>query len=645
MASSRTALRARVARPRRDVLAADGPRTAGPTSALSIDGRELSLRVGDRLTGCVLERSIEGANTLSIELWDQDRRVLTSGVLGRRVMTRAAEVTLDGLTYSVAGLSRSGDTLSVTCEDATITVLKRHRPKHPLNVSRGRMTRAQAAATAVRRAGVPVVVLDEQVVQPVKGARKLRDELKAAKRDTSAEASKGRSGTIKVNAAGLEFSGRPASKAQRRNVGLAMDAAQETRAGPKATLALFMACIVEPAGYQGSGPFDNPAGGDRTSEGILQLLSTTASGLGVSARDVKAVARLFLTKGFWGKGGAIKIARENPEMSAGMVAQNVQGSAVPARYDAVRDQALAAIKAASGTSGQPGGSDDADAYVERYAFVQRRGESTYGFVRRLMDEVTWRVFIREGVVVIASEPALARAVPALVLDETLLEQDDFEQHRALRAGEASLQAYVGAYDADPGETVLIDTLPQLDDANWLIASSRVDLLDDVPLVDISVRLPQKPSPEPASTVKTRPGDDSGAGDSSTGSSGSTRDRIVAAAKSTLTSRTRFSRYSLTGPLTTDPTPPAPARTDCSQWARAVYLKAGAPDPGTNTIAMMQRGRETSRPKPGDIMVSASHCEIYIGGDELIGHGSPPIDPGSVAYWRPRGMKFRTYLDD
>lgn len=204
-------------------------------------------------------------------------------------------------------------------------------------------------------------------------------------------------------------------------------------------------------------------------------------------------------------------------MTAGTVAQNVQGSGYGGRYDEVREEAKAIVDGGRGGAGGGGfAPSDKDAYLERFAFVQKRGESAYAFARRLMDEVHWRVFAREGVIVIASEPALARAPPSLVLDELLLEQDDFEQHRALRAGEASLQALIGAYDADPGETVIIDTLPQLEDANWLIASSRVDLLDDIPLVDISVRLPQPPTAEPSSTVKTRASDDS---DTSQGGSG------------------------------------------------------------------------------------------------------------------------------
>lgn len=317
MASSRTELRRR-----RDatqsVLPADRPRAATSLGGLSIDGRALSLRVGDRLTGAVLERTIEGANTLSIELWDQDRRVLTSGVLGQRVLTRAAEVTADGLTYTVAGFARSGDTLSVTCEDATITVLKRHRPKHPLNVARGRMTRAQAAATAVRRAGVPVVVLDELVVQPIKGARKLRDELTKAKRDTSAQSSKGRSSIIGMHATGLKVKGNPVDKEQRRNIARVLAAAGKVPGvTPRALLAAVLAPIGE-ADYR-VGAAEKVYG---THKGLYQSDQIPAS-------DVDAQVKHFLIGGrSFAAGGAITAAREHPDWSVGKIVSHVEVQAL-----------------------------------------------------------------------------------------------------------------------------------------------------------------------------------------------------------------------------------------------------------------------------------------------------------------------------
>jgi len=105
-----------------------------------------------------------------------------------------------------------------------------------------------------------------------------------------------------------------------------------TNAGPKASLALFEAGIVE------SGLRNLPYG-DADSRGALQIRDSTARGIGVNNMDPYASALAFLTRGFWGHGGAISLARGGS--SAGRVAQLVQGSAFPSRYDAVRSQALA----------------------------------------------------------------------------------------------------------------------------------------------------------------------------------------------------------------------------------------------------------------------------------------------------------------
>jgi TP901 family phage tail tape measure protein len=85
-----------------------------------------------------------------------------------------------------------------------------------------------------------------------------------------------------------------------------------------ATLALGM------AGYAESGMRDLDYG-DSTSKGALQLLSSTAAGLGVSPHDEGAIASLFYTTGFYGRGGANKLADSG--LPAHLVAQNVQGSA------------------------------------------------------------------------------------------------------------------------------------------------------------------------------------------------------------------------------------------------------------------------------------------------------------------------------
>ena len=85
-----------------------------------------------------------------------------------------------------------------------------------------------------------------------------------------------------------------------------------------ATLALGM------AGYAESGMQDLSYG-HSSSQGALQLLASTAAGLGVSPHDEGAIASLFFNQGFYGKGGANSLAAAG--LPAHLVAQNVQGSA------------------------------------------------------------------------------------------------------------------------------------------------------------------------------------------------------------------------------------------------------------------------------------------------------------------------------
>ena len=473
-----------------------------------LGARRLDMQIGDRLVGAQLSRTIEGASTLTLNVWDGDRAVLRSGVFGRVALASNLRVQLDGLGYYVAGVSKSGDTLTVTCEDEVILRLKRHGLTKPLRASRNTTTRAGFVASMIRQAGVPVVVLDEAVIQPVAGLKSLRKELETAKTESASSsvpgepAKKSRSDAKGVTATDLKINGQPADSEQRRNAATILGVAAGEKSSPRATLALVMAFIVESA-------IRNLDYGDASSTGILQVLASTAQSHGVSARDVPACARMFLRIGFTGRGGAIELARKNPSWTAGMVAQACQGSAFPDRYDQVRDQALKVIEAGGGITDfdEAGGAGGGEAYVKQFAFERQQGESTWTAGRRLLDEVQWRLFVREGVVVIASDDALMRARPSLSIAERTeaVESLDFDWHRALRIGEMTGKAYVGRYQADPGEVVDVDGLP-FTDRRWLLATVTSDLFSDSPLADIALRQPQSPKMEPSSEVATRAGE-------------------------------------------------------------------------------------------------------------------------------------------
>jgi hypothetical protein len=111
---------------------------------------------------------------------------------------------------------------------------------------------------------------------------------------------------------------------------------KDLNAPAKAALALYEAGIVETGDPNLQ---TNPNYGDSTSRGVLQLLSSTAAAYGYDPMNVEQVARGFLTHGYYGRGGAIQLARTT-SLSPGMIAQSVQGSAYPERYDQREEEAI-----------------------------------------------------------------------------------------------------------------------------------------------------------------------------------------------------------------------------------------------------------------------------------------------------------------
>jgi TP901 family phage tail tape measure protein len=109
-------------------------------------------------------------------------------------------------------------------------------------------------------------------------------------------------------------------------------AANRSGAGRIAKLALFMAGIVE-SGLR------NLNYGHADSVGALQVRRSTAGPMGIDPMNPGQVAMAFLQRGFWGRGGAIDLATQYSGFSPGWIAQQVQGSAYPDRYDQVASQA------------------------------------------------------------------------------------------------------------------------------------------------------------------------------------------------------------------------------------------------------------------------------------------------------------------
>jgi len=149
-------------------------------------------------------------------------------------------------------------------------------------------------------------------------------------------------------------------------------------ASAKVMLALFEAGIVE-SGFQ------NLSGGDRDSAGFLQQRPSEGWGTKEQVMNVSYATTKFVTE-------AKK--QENHYVTSGQLAQAVQRSAFPGRYDAVSLQAQALLKQVQGST----------AVVLPAGNVGSSGESSNGF-SKITDPHTWlrlATIVGGGILVLAA---------------------------------------------------------------------------------------------------------------------------------------------------------------------------------------------------------------------------------------------------
>lgn len=506
----KVANRRTLARNRR-VLPATPPRAASPIGRMILDGRRVDLRVGPRLLAATLERGIAQSTTITLTLMDEDRALLRSGEIGARALAHELRLELDGLAFVAAGISKTGNQLEITFEDEIVVKLKKHGRQDPLRYPRARWTRAQAVADLLRRAGAPVLVLDENARQPIAGQAQLRRQLRAqgSGRRTAAHPSQDvtswadrlyprhfqeQSGFTQLSSHQVHLIALQA--------GLPALAFEQIAKGEST----YFPGVVQhdPGdGYVGWGLWQITP----NSWGSGSVLHQKLDELGGQEQMLNPWKCALMARFMYDQGGL------QPWNGTAFLTDAGRASKPDPRY---RDPV-----APSDESGGPASSSSV--IVREYVFERRRGESTWAAGKRMMDEVQWRMFVREGVVILASDPALFRATPTLRVTERspAVETLDMQWHRALRAQQLTAQVRIDRWAADPGDVVAVDDLP--DTARyWLIAKEARSLQDPDQLATLDLIQPQRSLREPAPQTDQRTITAGGSGSGST-SSGSDPD--------------------------------------------------------------------------------------------------------------------------
>lgn len=117
--------------------------TVKGVQSLVFDGKTRMSDIAEVLQGATVARTIEGASTLTLELYDDDRALLRSGIFDERVTVR-----VDAYRFELAQVRKSGPNLTVVFEDLPVAALRRHTS--PLKVAPGTTTHVDFAERLVK---------------------------------------------------------------------------------------------------------------------------------------------------------------------------------------------------------------------------------------------------------------------------------------------------------------------------------------------------------------------------------------------------------------------------------------------------------------------------------------------------------------
>jgi hypothetical protein len=337
------------------------------------------------------QTQILGASFISVHVSDPEWTIVTSGLV--RVdadgMLNELEVEFpegSGSFWRLVRFEASTEVtpanLVLTFEDRIVANLRRLWGERWF--SPGLTTRAQIVKALVDEANLKLH-LNPQIkfvcpglnrVEPVAESKQTT----TAKANATTKANRGRG----VHAgAGFKIKGQDPSAYQRSILNEAIGVAHELKAPQLAGEALVEALIAE-----------NDV--SNAGEGVLQVIPSTAAGLGISSTDIKGCVAAFLNKGFGGQGGAIAYAKAHPNAPASEVAQAVQASGAgkatkgAANYGPYLDEAQVILHAYGGIGGESGGESDVGQLSR--GTPQNPDEDSWDCITRLAQEVGWYAF-------------------------------------------------------------------------------------------------------------------------------------------------------------------------------------------------------------------------------------------------------------
>lgn len=663
----------------------------------------IGIELQEAITDAEVERTIEGASTLTIHIVDHDRKLLRSNRLHNR-----ADVKVDGLWFRLVSVNKQEDMLDLVFETREVAVLRQYNKLIRIShkTERFSITRAKFILRLLREVKefkIPWVIPELERIQAIEEDMTDQQTRYTGANSTANATSRGQgiphgAGHKQIyrpsGGAGEPHAQRtvpwltckkvPLTNYQIDCCNKVLD--QGVRMNVKRKLLVMsIMCGIQEANL---GNPKQPAPGTQeykwsnTSAGFFQEIA----GQGQSEaerRDITASARRFFT-------GLQAAVHQNPGMSYGDLIQSVQRSAYEgdSTYGAHRAEAekiVTAYGAHSPEQNNMNPQDDSGAPPLDYHFYRGHvttlngkqkwtKENSWNCIQRLADEVNWRAFFISGTFYFMSEDQLFKSKPAAIIDENSkgIVSIDGEYDVGKNTSEVTITCHMGQWACPPGSTVqIINSGPF--NGKWLVSHVRRSLFNN--LGEITVKKPRPRLPEPAGDTQLPVTYSALTGNATPPrepheepakfGTGDVRENIVAAARLALK---HGMHYDATEPgrssgIVNKVKPPnTPKRADCSSFATWCYWAAGAPDPNGlrysyvgNTSTMAKHGRRVSLhdARPGDLALYAesgvigsgpsSHVAVCVGNGKAISVGGDP-DPTLVdVNYRGDLVMIRSYV--
>jgi len=493
-------------------------------------GGKTVLNLREHITDGEVERTIEGASTVTIMLADQDGAILRSRRLGR-----TTDVRIDGLWFRLVKVSKTGDGLTLVWEDREIAILRTYKKIRV--VAKNIMTRAQFVRVLIREVKeVPLRLrcpdLGKGLKPPGGGGTSQQDQNDQDRAAGGWPPNVNRGRTEGPGSSPdrpppiVKVQGVLADRAQLRNIAAVLDVGISMSAPLKVLICSIMVGTVE-------SHCRNLPGGDADSKGFFQQRGSQgwpASG------NVATDAQAFFA-------AAIEYNRDNPNAAYWVLCADVQRPRAEFRMrykdwfeEAANSVEVYGVGATSSdaanqqSSWQGAAADDKSNWMRGTAQMKNgrqviKKEDSWACLGRLADQIGYRRFMLNGTVYFISEPALFKSRPRMVLNQDSQGVDwiDFDYDLQKRNASITVTAHLHRWDAPPGSVVRIEDMGIVN-GKWLVTTIRRSIFKST--ASITLKKPRPVIPEPKDATYGASPQDPDSGGTQTGSAQQVAGRIL-----------------------------------------------------------------------------------------------------------------------